>query len=299
MKINILVPSLSSLNMANNGANIQGDELVARLWAKYLIRRPEISDVTLNHNEKCDICISFSPLIPFDRNQAKTNILYLQNVFPKPAWPGTIEMFHQHKHNYDAFIFPSDGLKQACDSNGLVCQFAVDPELFYPDAYNPNLDFNTCFVGNNIRDSNTTKTYILSTAKFGLAIFGNPQSWNNEYCRGKISIEDERILYSSSKICLNAHLDEHLNYGSFNFRIFNILACKGFILSDRSPYLETEFKDSIVFVDDEQDLLDKTEFYLQNQDQTISYRNNGFDLVNRKHTFAHRIDDIINWINTL
>lgn len=299
MKINILVPSISSLNVTNNGANIQGDELVARLWAKYLLKRPEITSVTLNHNDQCDMCISFSPLIPFNRNQAKINVLYLQNVFPKPAWPGTIEMFHQHKNNYDAFIFPSEGLKQACDSQGLVCQFAVDPELFYPDNYNASLDFNTCFVGNNIRNASTTKTYILSAAKYGLAIFGNPQSWNNEYCHGKISIEDERILYSSSKICLNAHLDEHLNYGSFNFRIFNILACKGFILSDKSSYLEAEFKDSIVFVDNEQDLLDKIEFYLQNQEKTITYRNNGFDLVNSKHTFAHRIDDIINWINTL
>lgn len=299
MKINILIPSTSSLNISNNGANIQGDELVARLWAKYLSKRPEITSVTLNDNSPCDINISFSPLIQHDRSQAKLNILYLQNVFPKPAWPGTVEMFHQNKSRYDAFIFPSNGLKKTCDSNGLVCQFAVDPELFYPDSYDAKFDFANCFVGNNIRNQQTTQTYILSAAKYGLAIFGNPSSWNSPYCRGKISIEDERKLYSSSKICLNAHLDEHLEYGSFNFRIFNILACKGFILSDRSIFLENEFNDCIVFVDNEEDLLSKIDYYLKNQDLTLSYRNNGFDLVTTKHTFANRINDIINWIQSL
>lgn len=299
MRINILVPSTSSLNIANNGANIQGDELVARLWAKYLSKRPEVTSVVLNDNGPCDINISFSPLIKHNRSQARLNILYLQNVFPKPAWPGTIEMFHQHKSYYDTFIFPSDGLKNACNSDGLVCQFAVDPELFYQDTYDPKLDFNTCFVGNNIRNKQTTQTYILSAAQYGLAIFGNPSSWNNQYCLGKISIDDERKLYSSSKICLNAHLDEHLEYGSFNFRIFNILACKGFVLSDRSIFLENEFKNSIVFVDNQEDLLSKIDYYLKNQDLTLPYRNNGYDLVTSKHTFAHRVNDIINWIQSL
>lgn len=299
MKINISIPSTCSLSISNNGANVQGDELVARLWAKYLLKRPEVSCVTLNDTDRCDINISFSPLIDNSIKRANLNILYLQNVFPKPAWPGTIEMFHQHKHRYDAFIFPSEGLKQACEHSGLVCQFAVDHDIFYPDTYDPKLDFNTCFVGNNIRNPQVTQSYILSAEKYGLAIFGNPKSWNNNNCYGKISIEDERKLYSSSKICLNAHLEEHLLYGSFNFRIFNILACKGFILSDKSAYLENEFKDCVVFVDSQEDLCNKIEYYLNNPQLTTSYRKNGYDLIIKKHTFAHRINDLITWINTL
>jgi hypothetical protein len=36
MIINIISPSTSSINSINNGANVQGDELVARLWVKNL-----------------------------------------------------------------------------------------------------------------------------------------------------------------------------------------------------------------------------------------------------------------------
>jgi len=299
MRINILIPSTSSINTSNNGANVQGDELIARSWAKYFSKNSDIEFVHINGDlDKYDICISFSPLIQSVTSKAELNILYLQNVFPKPAWPGTVEMFHTHKHRYDAFVFPSNGLKQACGSDGLVCQFAVDPEIFYPDT-DPNLSFNTCFVGNNIRDKNTTNDFILSAERYGLAIFGNPYSWNHRCCQGKISINDERKLYASSKICLNAHLEEHLTYGSFNFRIFNILACKGFVISDKSLFLENEFNKCMVFAENKADLLSKIEFYLDNPDTSIEYRENGYKHVLNNHTFKHRVTDILNWIKQL
>lgn len=297
MKINILVPSISSLTTANNGANVQGDELIARSWAKYLSRRDDIF-VDLNGTQSYDVCISFSPLIQYEGN-CRLHILYLQNVFPKPAWPGTIEMFHINKHRYDAFIFPSNGLKQACDSDGLVCQFAVDPELFYPEPYDPQFNFNTCFVGNNIRDKTTTEQYILCAEKYGLAIFGNPQAWNRSCCYGKISIDDERKLYSSSKICLNAHLSEHLEFGSFNFRIFNILACKGFIISDYSDFLQSEFDGCMFLAHNQTEVEDRIQYYLNNPSYTEPYRIKGFDTIINKHTFAHRAKDIIEWIQQL
>lgn len=297
MKINIIAPSISSLSTANNGSNVQGDELIARSWVKYLSKHPDVF-VDLNGGSSYDISISFSPLINHSNN-SKLNILYLQNVFPKPAWPGTVEMFHSHKHRYDAFIFPSDGLKNACDSNGLVCQFAVDHEMFYPEPYDSEFDFNTCFVGNNIRNKATTEQYILCAEKYGLGIFGNAQAWNHKCCYGKISIDQERKLYSSSKICLNAHLDEHLQYGSFNFRIFNILACKGFIISDRSIFLESEFANCMAFADNQRDVEKHIEFYLANPSATDEYRINGYNTVLNKHTFAHRAADILNWIKTL
>jgi spore maturation protein CgeB len=224
-------------------------------------------------------------------------ILYLQNVFPKPAWPGTVEMYHQIKNRYDAFIFPSEGLMKEC-GEGLVCQFDVDPELFYPKKIDSNLAHNLCFVGNNIRDKTTSEKYLFCTKDKGLVIYGNPAGWNSEFCRGKISLNDESTLYSSAKICLNAHLSEHLEYGSYNFRIFNILACKGFIISDKSKLLEDEFKDCMVFTEGNEDLVSKAEFYLNNPNETIKYREHGYNYILSKHTFKHRISDLLNWLGT-
>lgn len=282
------------MNTINNGANVQGDELVARSWVKYLNRDNRVSVAELNGlKNNYDVTISFSPLIKFPMSGYK--ILYLQNVFPKPYWPGTVEVYNQIKQNYDGFIFPSQGLKDRC-GDGLVCQFAVDPEIFYPESVNSQFDHNLCFVGNNIRDRATSEKYLFCSKDKGLVIYGNPAGWNSELCQGKISIENERSLYSSCKICLNVHLQEHLDYGSYNFRIFNILACKGFIISDKSQYLENEFTNCIEFTSGDDDLLSKIDFYLSNMEKTNIYRENGYKYILSKHTFKHRISDLLIWL---
>lgn len=296
MNINILIPSTTSITTINNGANVQGDEMVARSWAKYLTRDPSINLVDINgFNNNYDVTISFSPLIK--NNMQGYKILYLQNVFPKPSWPGTIEIYNQVKKEYDAFIFPSQGLKDRC-GDGLVCQFAVDPELFYPKSIDNNFQHNLCFVGNNIRNKNISEQFLFCVKNKGLVIYGNPAGWNSSYCKGKISIEDEATLYSSAQICLNAHIDEHLEYGSYNFRIFNILACKGFIISDKSKFLTDEFDKCMEFTDGYDDLISKVEFYLENPDETLKYREFGYNHVLSKHTFKHRVSDILKWLGT-
>jgi spore maturation protein CgeB len=295
MKINILIPSITSLNTNNDGNNVQGDELVARLWAKNLSDDTRVTFVDLNGKRKdYDLSISFTPLV---ESTSGYKVLYMQNVFPKPYWQGTVETFQQVKNRYNQYIFPSDGLKNACNENSsLVLQFATDFNLFNKKEYNLKLDYNICFVGNKIRDDKTNERYLYCLKDKGLAIFGNPSGWNLPYCKGKISLNDEAVLYSSSKICVNAHLDEHLQYGSYNFRIFNALACGGFVISDRSEHLEKEFKDCIVFTDGYEDLKNKVDYYLDNQQETVKFRENGFSLVKEKHTFKHRMNSLLDWL---
>jgi len=297
MIINIISPSTNSLNSVNNGANVQGDELVARLWVKNLKYDSRVEKVYLNGDDsiKYDVSISFSPMLNCTNGY---KILYLQNIFPKPQFIGTVEVYHKVKHLYNNFIFPSDGLRNNC-GDGFVCQFATDPELFYPKQAQEKFEHNCCFVGNNIRDAETTEKYILSAKNCGLYIYGNQLAWNNDYCYGKISLEDESTLYSSSKICLNAHLKEHLEYGSFNFRIFNILACKGFIISDWSPFLEKEFAGCMVFTDGYSDLENKIKYYLSNQHETQSIRECGYSKVLQEHTFKNRMTQLVDWIGTI
>jgi len=283
-----------SLNTKENGKNVQGDELVARLWAKNLLEDERVVCADINGKDKYDVTISFNPLIHEPNSGFK--VLYMQNIFPKPNWTGTVEMFQESSSRYDGFVFPSQGLKDLCGEDGLVCQFATDLDIFSPREYNQALDFNLCFVGNKIRDETTTERYMMCAKEKGLVIFGNRFGWQNEYCRGKISIEDESVLYSSSKICLNSHVGEHLQNGTFNFRIFNVLACGGFIISDHSKHLEDEFGDCMVFTSGYQDLAEKVDYYLNNPDETLKYREAGLKKVREKHTFKHRMDDLFNWL---
>lgn len=291
MKITILVPSLESITTANNGHNVQGDEMVARAWAKYLARDPRVEAVDINGDTPSDACITFTPFV---RRRDGLQVLYLQNVFPEPEWPGTVAMFEAARQHFDAFIFPSPGLRDRC-TDGLVCQFAVDPEIYFPQ---PGESPPVVFVGNNIRDRETTERYILACRDQGLAVFGNPAAWNDPVCRGKCSIEDEARMYSSASVLLNVHLREHLEYGSFNYRIFCALACGGFLLSDYSPQLEEEFGGCIGFTDGGDDLREAVHHYVTHHEETLPCRLAGRELVLARHTFAHRMNDLVNWLET-
>ena len=52
------------------------------------------------------------------------------------------------------------------------------------------------------------------------------------------------------------------------------------------------------FTDGGEDLLSKIDYYLENPQQTIKYREYGYDYVLSKHTFRHRISDLLNWLET-
>ena len=293
MRLNILVPSVSSISTENNGNNVQGDEMVARAWVKYLARDPRVERVSLNGLEPADACISFTP---FAKGTGGLQVLYLQNVFPEPEWPGTVEMFARARPHFDAFVFPSLGLRDRC-CDGLVLQFAVDPEVFYPRPP-AELAWPVVFVGNNIRDRDTTERYILACRDQGLVVFGNPAAWNDPACHGKCSVEAEAQAYAAAAVCLNAHLREHLEYGSFNYRIFCALACGGFMLSDWSPHLEAEFAGCLAFTDGGEELRRVVGHFLEHPHETLPYREAGRRLVLKRHTFAHRMTDLVNWLET-
>jgi hypothetical protein len=294
MRINILVPSVSSISTENNGANVQGDEMVARAWVKYLARDSRVELVELNGLEPADVCVSFTPLA---KGSTGLQVLYLQNVFPEPEWPGgTLGMFAKARPHFDAFVFPSPGLRDRC-CDGLVLQFAVDHEVFYPRPP-AELAWPVVFVGNNIRDRDTTERYILACRDQGLVVFGNPAAWNDPVCHGKCSVEAEAQAYSAAAVCLNAHLREHLEYGSFNYRIFCALACGGFMVSDWSPHLEAEFGGCLAFTDGGEELRRVVGHFLRHPHETLPFREAGRRLVLERHTFAHRMTNLVDWLET-
>jgi spore maturation protein CgeB len=115
-------------------------------------------------------------------------------------------------------------------------------------------------------------------------------------CHGKCTVEAEAAAYSAAGVCLNAHLREHLEYGSFNFRIFCALACGGFMASDWSPQLEAEFGACLVFTDGGEELRRVVGHFLKHPHETLPYREAGRRLVLERHTFAHRMTALVDWL---
>lgn len=103
-------------------------------------------------------------------------------------------------------------------------------------------------------------------------------------------------IYNTSKICLNTHHPQ-LKEG-LNPRVFEIMGAGGFQLVDYKKKLEELFnvEKEMVYYKNEDDLLEKVGYYIENEDERKKIAERGMDAVKKKHTYKHRaqviLDDI-------
>lgn len=285
--------------------NVQGDELVARSWMKYLLRRDDVQHVEIA-GPKQPMSPDLHAVIHFwpgmDPHPTAKNIYYMQNVFPADKFAGgTVGVFRNVQHLYAGFLFTSQPLLEACapPGGGGVVPFAADPEeLFHQPA--PQYAHPVAFVGSNIRGPKVNAQYLLPAIPFGLVIYGGP--WPEPYARvhrGKLPMPDLPKLYSSCLINLNAHVDDHITYGTINLRIFEVLACEGFLISDDAPAVRAEFDDAVVSTTGHEDLWAKLVRYLADAPERERRRKLGRQMVLNGHTYAHRMEVVAGYLKQL
>jgi hypothetical protein len=282
--------------------NVQGDELVARCWQKYLARHPGVREVKLYGGgqpppDNVDLVIHFHPELP--GHPSARNYLYLQNVFPADRYDGgTTGMFHKVKHRFDGYLFTSDRLMKAC-APGAVIPFATDPERFQPTPRRPGHDWPAVtFVGNNIRGERCNRRYLAPALPFGLAIYGNNQ-WQAPLagvCRGKLALEDLPALYTTSAVNLNAHIPDHITFDTLNQRLYDILGCGGFVLSDRIDSLQSVFEDAVVTTEGDDSLWAQLVCLLADREDRRRRADRGRRLVLANHTYAHRTAAVVQFL---
>lgn len=312
LRIGLRLRGIDTFDVDKPG-NIQGDELVARGWQKYLLRCDEVESVFLYPscgfiNEQIDVLIHFYPFL--ELNDKVKNILYLQNAFPNASNPakwlyptdlhiGTEGVFNQVKNRFEGYIFTSNKLMRAC-ADGAVIPFATDPELFFPQP-SRQYQHSVSFVGNDIRGPIINQRYFVPSLPFGLTIYGH-KAWSaplDTACQGKLPMSDLPKLYSDSLINLNAHIQEHVELDTINLRIYDILACKGFIISDWVESLEHIFEDSVVYTSGNENLWAKLVRYLSDEEERERRSNSGYRLVSSNHTYANRAKVLVKYLKDI
>lgn len=115
----------------------------------------------------------------------------------------------------------------------------------------------------------------------------------------KLSVENERKVYSSSLVSLNIHENHQREYGSdFNERTFKIIACGGFEICDNVKNLRKYFnKKELVIAKDTNDWFDKIDYYIKNPQKRLPIIEAGKKKVLRDHTYHNRVEQIINIYN--
>jgi spore maturation protein CgeB len=115
----------------------------------------------------------------------------------------------------------------------------------------------------------------------------------------KLSIDEERKIYSSSIISLNIHEEHQRMFGSdFNERTLKIMASGGFEICDNVKILRKYFsEDELVIAKDTEDWFWKIDYFLNNQDKRIPIIEAGRKKVLKEHTYHNRVNQIVNIYN--
>lgn len=79
-------------------------------------------------------------------------------------------------------------------------------------------------------------------------------------------------------------------------RIFDLMACGGFVLSNYQAEIPELFvpDEDIVLYDSIPDMLNKIDYYLTHEDERMTIAQNGYDKVQAMHTYDCRLSDMLN-----
>ena len=78
-------------------------------------------------------------------------------------------------------------------------------------------------------------------------------------------------------------------------RIFDIMGCGGFLISNYQPELLDYFipGEDIVLYDSIPDLLEKINYYLNNEEERLAIAHNGYEKIKKYHTYDIRLESML------
>lgn len=307
----------------NSSRNVIGDELLAESLCKSINKQYKSIIAELfapNHlpNKKLDVIIYLNDSPP-NKKLSKYHFLYLQN-----GYENNIDQIINRSLalEYDGYIFFSEMMKKVFDNKAqnlkksLFLPFGVDLDFFHPREKNKHLNYECAFIGNDIKGTESTMRYLFPAAEFNFGLFGNWQIERHKYkiwknlkklppykkvfqsiSKGKIPQECVPVLYSSAKINLNNTIRSCIDWDVITLRTYEVLACKGFLISDPVPFAEKNLKGCLVFTKGGKDLTEKIKYYLAHSKKRQEIAQNGYDYVLKNCSIDARVRELINHIH--
>ena len=141
-------------------------------------------------------------------------------------------------------------------------------DKFYP-AYNEEYKSKIIFIGNQWPDAiNRPIVEKIKNTGLEVDIYGNgyEKILTGEYKKlwkaNQILPDELKYYYSSADIVLNDTRPDMIEAGFISNRIFDVTACKGFLISDYIPEIEEIYGDTIPMYKNEEELKSLIEYYL-------------------------------------
>lgn len=115
---------------------------------------------------------------------------------------------------------------------------------------------------------------------------------------GVDSLKEMPFIFRKSKINLN--ITTRAIESGLSQRIWDVLACKGFLITNYQPEIDTFFKDGVHLVtySSHNELIEKIDYYLHHEDERQIIAQNGFDWINDHGKVVNRVIEMIKVITS-
>lgn len=209
---------------------------------------------------------------------------------------------------------------QGTEAVGLLAEAGITNVRWLPVGYSPNyhqniqisstenkkFGFDVVFMGSYYP---VRKKLFEELTQFNIGIWG--PGWEKIAAHsplkkairgGMLRPKEWTKLYSASKIVLAPHYQDpegKIPVYQASPRIFEALACKAFVLSDRQKDVLALFKDKeqLVYFDDKNDIKAKIKYYLNHPEEREKIAAKGYECVTEKHTFTERVQEMLSFMN--
>ncbi len=273
-----------------------GSYEIDRALIKNLLKRPEIKVILWGGNwgdmDK-EIDRSIDPVLMISEEEKQFLPALIKNNNIKHVFTYYSQRCAESTHNH----WRNLGL----EPKGLL--LAADTTQYKPTTPNDSLICDLSFIGGywpyKAISFNKYLIPMCYKSDINIKIFGYG-NWPVAQYLGSLPANMLPNLFSSSTV--NASIFEPLSakYGfDVNERPYKILASGGFCVSE---YCESAAKDvfvnnEVVFANNPDDFREKVYYYIKNPEERQSFIERGLNTIKHKHTYFHRLADLISYTN--
>lgn len=237
---------------------------------------------------------------PFEEMEKNHDVIFLIENYPYNDWVPDLSKSNKLKifWSIDSHVVLYDHINMCNTHNiDIVLNSVYGHEKLFNNQktfYFPN-----CFPDDLIQPTHNKKIYDVGFC----GNINNRGEWlnliNNNF---KLKV-DEFVIgndmvksINSYKIHFNRNISDDLNY-----RTFETLGCETFLLTNETPGLCELFEigKHLVTYNDHNDLIEKINYYLNNENERNQIAKNGYSHVMEKHTYLERMKYFINIINEI
>ncbi len=300
--------------------NVIGDELLGESLCGAINRtlpncRAELYAPNYLPKSKLDVMVYLNDIEPIS-SYAMNHVVYLQNG---GYGEGAVSLLERlTAYGYDGYVFFSNkllSLHHSKGGDGLFLPFGVDTAFFQPKPVQIEYSHEVAYVGNDIKGEEASTKYLFPAVNFEFGLYGNwarPKSrlrfWHNwktrtpyqkafeKLSRGKIPQADMPVLYSSAKVNLNCTLQDCIDWDVVTLRTYEVLACRGFLITDVVPIAKKTMEGCMVFTEGGASLKEQIVYYLAHEKERNEIALRGYEYVLKHASVEARAKELFTYL---